>query len=237
MIVSHARKFVYFHVPKCAGTSFRQSLFPFHDDETTFWYRHHDAYFDREVDYAHMRLWELNVLFPRIFDALPEYDTLALIRNPYNRFISSLAQHLTAFHPDLDYYACDRDVLFDYARQFISNELDIDRVSSNARFVHFSLQTWYVFLGARRHVRHVLPVPDNDAGWADAFSRLGVPPSPVGRSNQRGGPLAHLLQRRDILEWIEHFYKSDFDWLRSEPTLAGLADRPRPAVSATAPPQ
>ena len=103
LIVSHAKRFICFHIPKCAGTSFREALKPYHDDAENFWYRRYNSYFGCEIDYAHMRLWELLALFPRIFDAMPDYETLALVRSPYERFISALAQHLTAFHPNLDY--------------------------------------------------------------------------------------------------------------------------------------
>jgi Sulfotransferase family len=228
MIVSHAKRFIFLHVPKCAGTSFRDALKAYHDDAENFWYRRNDPYFGCEVDYAHMRLWELHALFPRIFDAMAHYETLALVRNPYERFISALAQHLTAFHQNLDYYAADKEILRGYAERFIEQELRIERVLGNARFVHFSFQTWYIALGELRLARHVLPIPNNDQGWAQVFGKLGVPPAPIGRSNPRGGPLSHLLRNEGMLQWIENFYRSDFDWLRRDPNLAALTVRPKP---------
>jgi hypothetical protein len=155
------------------------------------------------------------------------YETLALLRSPYERFLSALAQHLTAFHPNLDYYAADKEALRRYAERFIDRELRMERVLSNARFIHFSFQTWYIALGQPRFVRHVMPIPSNDQGWAQAFGKLGVPSEPVGRSNPRGAPLTHLLRIEGILQWIENFYKSDFDWLRNDPALAALTVRPQ----------
>jgi hypothetical protein len=174
-----------------------------------------------------MRLWELHTLYPRIFDAMANYETLALVRNPYERFISALAQHLTAFHPNLDYYSTDKELLRTYAERFIEQELRIERVLGNARFVHFSFQTWYIALGGRRFARHVLPIPNNAQGWAQIFGKLHVLPEPVGRSNPRGGPSNHLLRIEGILQWIENFYKRDFEWLRREPNLAALVARPK----------
>jgi len=226
MIVSHAKRFIVLHIPKCAGTSFREALKGYHDDNEKFWYRRYCPYFGCEVDYAHMRLWELHALFPRVFDALASYKTLALVRNPYERFISALAQHLTAFHPKLDYYSADKDLLREYAERFIADELRMERVVGNARFVHFSLQTWYIMLGERRLVPQVLPIPNDAKGWADIFAGLGIPPAPVGRSNRRGRPLQHLLRIEGILQWIEAFYKRDFDWMRGDPILAPLTARP-----------
>jgi hypothetical protein len=227
MIVSHSKRFIFVHIPKCAGTSFRDALKRYHDDSENFWYRRYHPYFGCEIDYAHMRLWELHALFPGILDAMAHYETLALVRSPYERFISALAQHLTAFHPNLDYYGADRDTLCGYAERFIDQELRMDRVVGNARFVHFSFQTWYISLGERRLVRHVLPIPNNNQGWAQVFGKLHVLPEPVGRSNPRSGPLAQLLQIEGIVQWIEDFYKSDFDWFRRDPTLAALSARPK----------
>ena len=227
LIVSHAKRFIFCHIPKCAGTSFRETLTRYHDDKENFWYRRYHPYFGCELDYAHLRSWELLALFPHIFDAMEDYETLALVRSPYERFISALAQHLTAFHPNLDYYAADKGLLRGYAQRFIDQELCMERVLGNARFVHFSFQTWYITLGDRQLVRHVLPIPIDDKGWSRIFSTLGLPTEPVSRSNSRGGPLVHLLRVEEILEWIENFYKSDFDWFRREPTLAALIARPK----------
>jgi len=226
MIVSHSKRFIFFHIPKCAGTSFRETLNRHHDDPETFWLRRHDPYFGCEIDLAHLRLWELRALYPKIFDAAGKYRTLALVRNPYERFTSALAQQLSAFHPNLDYYKADKDALSDYAWRFIEQELRIERVIGNARFIHFAFQTWYVFLGKRRVVDNVMSVPKDAAGWAEVFATLRLPPQPVGHANPRGVPLAHLLRDEKILQWIEAFYKSDFDWLRSEPTLSSLTLRP-----------
>lgn len=226
MIVSHGKRFIFFHVPKCAGTSLRDVLKRYHDDSESFWYRKYNPYFGCEIDYAHLRLWELHALFPRIFDAMSHYQTLALVRNPYERFISALAQHLTAFHPNLDYYSADKHLLRSYAERFIDQELRLERLLGNARFIHFSFQTWYIMLGSRRFVRHVLPIPNDTRGWTEVFATLGVAPAPVGHANPRGGPLMHLLRIEGILEWIEKFYKSDFDWMRSDPNVAALAARP-----------
>jgi hypothetical protein len=226
MIVSHSKQFIFLHIPKCAGTSFRDVLKPYHDDNENFWYRRHSGYFGCELDYAHLRLWELHALCPRLFDALAGYKSLALMRNPYERFISALAQHLTAFHPKLDYYAVDKEVLREYAGRFIRDELRMERVLGNARFVHFSPQTWYITLGGRRLVHQVLPIPSDATGWAEIFASLGVPAAPVGRSNRRGAPLRHLLRIEGILQWIEAFYKADFTWMRGDPGLAALTARP-----------
>lgn len=56
MIVSHAKRFIFLHIPKCAGTSFRDALKCYYDDFENFWYRRYHSHFDCEIDLAHMRL-------------------------------------------------------------------------------------------------------------------------------------------------------------------------------------
>lgn len=226
MIVSHTNRFIFLHNPKCAGTSFRESIAGYHDDAETFWKWHRHDYFSNQVDYGHLRLWELHAIFPHIFSLIPEYNSLVLVRNPYERFISALAEHLTTLHHNLDIYSTPAELQARYAERFIEEELRMERVLGNVTFIHFSLQIWFIRLGEQQMVRHVLPVPRDDAGWADVFGKLNLPPEPVGRLNHRGGPLAHLLRSERVLDWIEKFYKSDFDWLRAQPNLAGLAARP-----------
>ena len=81
LIVSHAKRFICFHIPKWVGTSFREVLKPYHDDVENFGIADKSV-FRLRIDAAHMRLWELLALFPRIFDAMPDYETLALVRTP-----------------------------------------------------------------------------------------------------------------------------------------------------------
>jgi hypothetical protein len=56
-------------------------------------------------------------------------------------------------------------------------------------------ETWYIYLGERRLVHHVLPIPNNNQGWAQVFDKLHVLPAPVGRSNLRGGPKTEFTYR------------------------------------------
>jgi hypothetical protein len=80
---------------------------------------------------------------------MEHYETLALVRSPYEHFLSALAQHLTAFHPNLDYYAADKEALRRYAERFIDQELRMERMLGNARFIHFRSRA--TIKAGRRH--------------------------------------------------------------------------------------
>ena len=82
MIVCHARRFIFFHNPKCAGMSFRAALQPYHDDRFSFWGIYHAAYFRNAIDHSHLRLWELHALFPDIFRCTETYNSVIFVRKP-----------------------------------------------------------------------------------------------------------------------------------------------------------
>jgi len=222
MIVSHAKRFIFVHSPKCAGTSAQVMLRQYHDDQELFLNARYSVHFGREVNYQHMRSWELEALFPRIVSAMGDYETLALVRNPYDRFVSALAQ----FERTLDVTTASERSLLGHVERLIDRELRREAVIGNPRFIHFSLQSWYSMLGDRRLVKHVCPIPADDYGWAAVFAKLGVASFPVRRLNVRGPVLAHLLGDRGIIDWIEEFYRSDFEWLRGEAALGDLTARP-----------
>jgi hypothetical protein len=230
MIVSHAKRFVFVHSPKCAGTSAQAMLRQYHDDQELFLNARYSVHFGREVNYQHMRSWELEALFPRIVSAMDDYETLALARNPYDRFVSAVAQYFAQFERTLDVTTASERSLLGHVQRLIDRELRREAVIGDPRFIHFSLQSWYSMLGDRRLVKHVCPIPAGDDGWAAVFAKLGVTSFPLRRLNIRGPVLAHLLEDRGIVEWIEEFYRSDFDWLRGEAALRGLTARPVPLL-------
>ena len=90
MIVSHARQFIFFHNPKCAGTSMRVALAGYHDDPFSFWGIFPAPFFRNHIDHTHLRLWEMQVLFPHIIRAAQTYRTVIFVRNRIGGFFRQL---------------------------------------------------------------------------------------------------------------------------------------------------
>jgi hypothetical protein len=90
VIVSHVNKFIFFHNPKCAGTSFRDMLKPYHDDELTFWGIFLFALFQE----PHRS--------PGIFACTESYNSVIFLRNPNARFLSAVNEHMKKFQPQVD---------------------------------------------------------------------------------------------------------------------------------------
>ena len=155
MIVSHANRFIFIHNPKCAGSSLRERLQQYHEETEAFWGRRFVPYLGCERDFAHLRLWEMHMLFPDIFFRIPYYRSLVLVRNPYERFLSSLAEYISTYKPDFDVDRTPPAAHCRMAAEIIEHELRMETVIGDVKFVHFSPQTWYILVGQRRLVRHV----------------------------------------------------------------------------------
>lgn len=102
MIISHAHRFIFFHNPKCAGTSFRDALQPYHDDAFTFWGIFYAPYFRNHIDHTHLRLWEMQAQFPAVFACTACYNSVIFVRNPYARFLAAVNEHFKKFQPQID---------------------------------------------------------------------------------------------------------------------------------------
>jgi hypothetical protein len=130
MIISHKNKFIFVHIPKCAGTSFRKNLLKYHDDPNTFYYM--GTYDGRIYDMCHLTPFELRKIFDIDFK---EYYTLAVIRDPIDRFISGYFEYMRHVH---EYY-------HESHIQVIPLIMGLTEysISRDTRFVHIRPQTDY----------------------------------------------------------------------------------------------
>ena len=176
MIVSDAHRFVFVHVPKCAGTSVRLALQPFHDRPVRMeLVQTHPRL--GPLDYGHLTLATLADGFPELLERVKDYESHALIRDPVARFPSSLAQRLRMHK---------RRVIAELTKPELDREVDevLDHLSGGASvtdptFIHFERQIAYVDLGGDRLVRHLHPVERVDEFLAAAGRRLGADLAPA----------------------------------------------------------
>jgi Sulfotransferase family len=150
VIVSHTNRFIFFHNPKCAGTSFRDTLKPYHDDAFTFWGIFYAPYFKNHIDHTHLRLWEMQVQFPKIFACAESYNSVIFVRSPYARFLSAVNEHIKKFQPHIKLESMLPEQRVWVVEAFVRQDLTIARITTDWRFIHFSPQLWYLRLGDRR---------------------------------------------------------------------------------------
>jgi Sulfotransferase family len=223
MIVSHAQRFIFFHNPKCAGTTFRNALQPFHDDTVMFWGPQDVPYFRNQLDHTHLRLWELAAAYPALFRAAAgPYQSVIFVRNPYARFLSAVAEHFKKFRREFLFETLSCEEQTAMVTRFLDRELTIERITTDWTTIHFSPQIWFIRLGDRVLPRTILPLDPDGRIMPDAFNALGLLPVNVGRINPSPYDLRHLLSVRRVVSFIEEFYEQDFAFLRDNPTLAQL---------------
>jgi hypothetical protein len=223
VIVSHAKRFIFFHNPKCAGTSFRTTLKAYHDDAFTFWGIFPAPYFRNHIDHTHLRLWEMQAQFPRVFACAESYNSIVFVRNPHARFLSAVNEHMKKFQPQVSLSSMTQKQRVNVVEEFIKQVLTIGRIITDWRFVHFSPQLWYLRLGDRVIPRHIIPMGQDDSFAQEALSYLGLPDLPMAHHNPSPVDLTPALASPVVSRFVEEFYADDLAYLRADKRLAPLA--------------
>ena len=102
---------------------------------------------------------------------------------------------------------------------------------SDVRYVHFSLQTWFIFLGVRRLATHVLPLFSDEESFASAFDLLELPRAKVPPRNRTEVPHLAQLATPQVRAFVEQFYRADYEFLAAADHLRPLLARGATAAS------
>ncbi len=229
MIMCHEKEFVFFHNPKCAGMSFRETLARYHDERISFWGIFQAPYFKNHIDHSHLRLWELQAQYPAVFAAARRYNSVIFVRNPYARFLSAVNEHIKKFQPHIDLRAMTPIARVAVVEALIEKAIHISRITTDWRFVHFSPQLWFLRLGDEVIPRHIIPIGGDAKFMTEALNVLGLPRLEIHHINPSPTDLSLALDSKIVLDFVEKFYADDFAFLRADERLAPLAELPKPA--------
>lgn len=160
MIISPRHQFVFVHIPKCAGTSVRTQLIKCDPDHIGMAeVGTHPVLGD--MDYGHVPLSILRQHFPREYSYLERFTSYAVVRDPLERFGSSLRQMLWRYDKR-PMTLIPQDELRDLTLRTIKEVADqLDRPSS--KYIFFARQRDFIHDEDRRIVDHLIPmelVPD-----------------------------------------------------------------------------
>lgn len=195
MILSDRYRFVFIHVPKCAGTSVRQAVLPFHDADSRFLKAIENHPELGQIDYRHLPLGLLRELDREAFEKLKIYESYALLRDPFQRFRSAMAQR-AKMYVGKELAQLDEDDIHAEIERVIAYLQSEPKVITSD-FIHFARQSDFVQLNGERLVHNLYPVERLDLLVAALGQRIGTDSLEIGHANKttvlRHPRLKHIL--------------------------------------------
>ncbi|NOD36586.1 MULTISPECIES: sulfotransferase family 2 domain-containing protein [unclassified Ruegeria] len=182
MILSDSHRFVFIHIPKCAGTTVRTAILPFHEGDDRFHKtveRHPELGL---IDFRHMPLRLLAEVDSEAFDKLHTYESFALLRDPFERFRSSLAQRTKMYLGKEYAQLSPNDVRVELER-VITYLQSKPRVIA-PEFIHFSRQSDFVQLDNSPLVKNLFSVEHLDLFRDALVQHMGADSLKFGHSNR-----------------------------------------------------
>ena len=183
MIVSDTHRFVFIHVPKCAGTAVRTALDPYGETGDRFDRRVDTHPVHGRLDYTHLPLHLLAEIEPAIMARLDDYASYAVCRDPFARFPSAVAQRIKMVHGThiAAYEGAALHAEIDGIIDWLSRQTHV----TDPDYIHFARQTDYVFLDGRRRVGTVVAIERIEDLRRLIGARIGTELPSFGRENQR----------------------------------------------------
>jgi hypothetical protein len=180
MIIDDAHRFVFVHIPKCAGSSVHAQLSGLDLRDAAF-HRpglHADL---GSVHFAHLPLTFLRAAYLADFEKVRTYRSFALTRDPSSRFASAVVQRLREFRGVRDLNVDSRMVVSEAHR--VIDWLSDRGPFCDLEYIHFSRQIDFVELDGRRIVADVFPIEDMRAFAARLEAVCGIHLDPERREN------------------------------------------------------
>lgn len=161
MIISDRKKFVFIHIPKCAGTSVRSRIEHLDDRGGAYSGRLDEHPELGLLNYVHIPLETLRDHFPKEYECVLAYRSLAIMRDPYARFVSSVSQYCNRYS-DLEIRSHSIKTLRRQVNQLI-NEIEEQEIRNPggrlpAKLIHFQRQHHFTHLDGAQVVRNIVDI-------------------------------------------------------------------------------
>lgn len=163
MIISDKYRFVFIHIPKCAGTYVRNSIQKFDDTQGFFTSRvDYDDKLKKIIDYVHIPLEILECYFPNEYKKIISYNSFAIMRNPYERFFSSFSQYIKSTLGKQIHNLSIDDIRkqLDTAVNFLEKNRSTSLLPYN--YIHFTPQVSYIKLHNHQVVKKLFGIHQTD---------------------------------------------------------------------------
>jgi hypothetical protein len=172
MFISHKNRFVFVHIPKCAGTSVRAHL----QNLNVSGDRYEEISMHPElgkIAEAHLPLSILRQYFPQEFAAVCDYQSFAILRDPMDRFPSSMSQHLDNFGSRSSAEVSKSELFQHVDAAIMGIESQKDGILP-LELTHFQKQSGFVSEGGRRIVDNLYKIESMESFWRDLNEVLGL---------------------------------------------------------------
>jgi len=155
MIICPTQKFVFIHIPKCAGTSIRSQIVKCDPDHVSMGRVGKHPVLGK-IDFGHVPLTVLREHFPDEYAAVKKYPSYAVVRDPLDRFGSALRQVLWAFEKRAMTLIPKEEVREKTLRM-------LDKIAANIdapiyRHIFFARQDSFIFDGSDRLADTLIPL-------------------------------------------------------------------------------
>lgn len=182
MIISDERKFVFVHIPKCGGTSLRMLLDQYDTRDGAYTNRIEQHNTLGPLDYVHIPLCTMRDYFENEFDALRNYRSFAIVRDPLSRFPSSLNQWLKNVKKQRVLELDEGSILRLVEQKLV--ELNNNPEPLTPDMIHFRRQSDYIFLDGVQIVEKLYKLENLDDEITLIGSYLGLDLDEITRANQ-----------------------------------------------------
>jgi hypothetical protein len=180
MIIDDKHRVIFQHIPKCGGTSVREQLKEVDSYDGQFYGRvTHETL--GSIDLAHLPLHYFRTCYPDQFAKFATYESFAIVRDPYARFVSATFERLAVFR-GIRQTAATPSLAMGEAEASIAWLRERDRFC-DAGYIHFARQTDFISLDGRAIIGNLHTLEDM-AGLGEGLSRLtGLNFDPETRKN------------------------------------------------------
>jgi len=156
MIINRTKRFSFIHIPKCAGTTVRSVLDSFNEWEHAGppWIKEHKDL--GTLDFAHIPLFALQSHFTDDLETIKNVDSFAIIRNPYDRFASSVSQQVKMYSKQsiYEFAASDFEDVINKNIEFLKGQPESNHLLP-PEYIHFQKQIDYTHLSGTTIVNNL----------------------------------------------------------------------------------
>lgn len=159
------------------------------------------------IDHAHIPLFTLRDLYPYQFEQVCAFESFAIVRNPFDRFFSSVQQKMRV----------DMSRKGSNTRSFTASDIhnEIEAVVAYLsglpdsphqlpyNYIHFQRQTDYIFYNDVRIVKYVYCLGQLDQFYDAIEEKIGIPRNFMTKQNHENSANRSLLFRNDVAQWIQ----------------------------------